>query len=172
MDPHTSTLADVTDDGSGRGALWGRRVFLALLLVFVLAGATGLLGVRSATVSASDQGYDLSVEYAASARAGLDVPLEIRVHHEGGFGNQVVISITGDYFDIFETQGFTPDPSAATRGADDLQLTFDAPPGDTFVVAYDAYIQPSSQQGRDAVVTVVDDGTPVVSTSLSTWLWP
>lgn len=167
-----STLIDVTEATPGRASLWGRRGFLVVLLLFVVAGGTGFLGVRDATSAATDNGYDLTVTYAAMARAGLDVPLEITVHHTGGFGQQLVVSISGDYFDIFETQGFTPDPSAATRDAERLLLTFDAPAGDTFMFSYDAYIQPSSQRGQDAQIAVIDDGKPLVSADLSTWLWP
>ena len=172
-----ATLDDVV--GSvGRRAVLGRRSFIAVLVAFVLAGATGLLGVREATTatssgaSASSGGYELTVTYASVARAGLDVPLVVTVHRRGGFGKELVLGISADYLDIFETQGFNPDPTEATRDGDLLRLTFAAPPGETFRFSYDAYIQPSSQQGEDAIICVLEDGRQVASVSLTTHLVP
>ena len=59
------------------------------------------------------------------------------------------------------------------RDATTLYLTFDAPDGDVFTVDYDAYIQPSSQVGRDATVSVVDSELrPLVSVAIDTRLLP
>lgn len=168
-----STLTGLETGADERSALWGRRVFISLLLVVVLAGLVGLLGVRTATATASDNGYELDVTYASVARAGLDVPWRVTVTSADGFGKEVVVAVTGDYFDIYETQGFTPEPSASMRDATTLYLTFDAPDGEVFTVDYDAYIQPSSQVGRDATVAVVDaDHVPLVSVDIDTHLLP
>jgi len=63
------------------------------------------------------------------ARAGLDTPWQVTVTRPGGLGKQVTLAITGDYFTIFETQGFHPEPADETRNAHTLYLTFTAPPG-------------------------------------------
>ena len=152
--------------------MWGRRGFLSLLLVFVLAGATGLLGVRSRTETVRAGGYTLSLEHAVVARAGLDVPFQVTVRRPGGFGSSLQLAITGDYFDIYETQGFNPDASAATRDAHTLYLTFDAPAGDTFTMSYDAYIQPSSQLGRSGTISVESHGRALASLDFTTHLLP
>jgi hypothetical protein len=39
-------------------------------------------------------------------------------------------------------------------------------------VAYDAYVQPASQQGKNATVSVIDQGAPVASVHISTHLLP
>jgi hypothetical protein len=148
-------------EGSHVGALWARRVMLGLLALVVLADLLGLLGVHTSTATASRGGYTMSLRYPGVARAGLDIEWQVTVHHPGGFGKEITLGVTGDYFDIFETQGFHPEPSAETRDGHTLYLTFDAPPGDTFVVYYDAYIQPASQQGKSARVAVIDHGQPV-----------
>jgi hypothetical protein len=146
---------------------------MGCIALFVLAGASGLLGVRTATAESDGGGYHLALDYATVARAGLDVPWQATVTHPGGFGDSVTLAVTGDYFDIYETQGFIPDPASAARNADTLYLTFDAPGGDTFVVSYDAYIQPSSQQGRSGTIGVVDaSGALATSLDFRTRLLP
>lgn len=172
VDAPLSTLADIETRSEGRVALWTRRGFLTLLLVFVLAGLGGFLGVRTATETDEADGFELSLRHATIARAGDDVPWVATVTRAGGFGKDVTLAVTGDYFDIYETQGFTPDPSEATRDAGTLYLTFAAPPGDTFVVSYDAYIQPSSQIGRDGTLSVLQDGSTVASVDFDTTLLP
>lgn len=51
-------------------------------------------------------------------------------------------------------------------------MTFTAPPGDTFVLAYDAYIQPSAQIGRDGTLAVMVDGDRVAAAEFRTRLLP
>jgi hypothetical protein len=167
-----STLDGLESTSEGRAAVWVRRGFLALLLCFVLAGLAGLLGVHSTTSRSSEDGWTLSLRHAAVARAGLDVPWEVTVTHAGGFDDDVVLAVTGSYFDIFETQGFIPEPSDETRDASVRYLTFNKPPGGTLVVSYDAYIQPASQIGRSGTVSVVDGGRRVASVDFRTFLMP
>lgn len=143
------------------------------LAAFVLAGALGLLGVRTATTTASQDGYTVTLEHATVARAGLDVPFGVSVTHEGGFARPLTLAVTGDYFEIYETQGFSPEPSSQVRDADTLYLTFEAPRGDTFRFSYDAYIQPSSQLGRSGEVSLLaDDGSRLVTIPFRTLLMP
>lgn len=167
-----STLTGVDSAPRERVAAWCRRILLLVLLLFVLAGAAGLLGVRTTTSRASAAGYELSLRHATVARAGSDVPWEVTVTRAGGFTGDVTLAVTGGYFDIYETQGFHPAPAEETRDGDLLFLTFTAPPGETLVVAYDAYIQPSSQVGAGGTVSVLDERTVAVSVDFDTMLLP
>jgi hypothetical protein len=160
------------DEGSHPVAMWLRRAMLAAMTLVVAADLFSLLGVHTSSVSAQHDGYTLTLDYPSVARAGLDTPWQATVTHPGGFGKQLTLAVTGSYFNIFETQGFHPNPSDETRDGDTLYLTFTAPPGDTFVVDFDAYIQPASQQGRSATLSVVDGGTAVVSVDYRTRLMP
>jgi hypothetical protein len=169
--PH-STLTGITADAKDRIAAWGRRGFLVLVLLFVIAGLCGLLGVRTATGSADRGGYHLSLEYPRIARAGLDVPWQVTITHPGGFGGPVVLEATGSYFDIFESQGITPEPDKETQDGSWWRMTFDKPPGDTLVVSLDVYVQPASQVGRSGTVRVLDHGTPAASVDFRTSLLP
>jgi hypothetical protein len=140
--------------------------------VIVLLGATGALGVRTHTVRATGAGYTLTVTYPQTARAGLDIAWRARVHHEGGFGGKVTLAVSTDYFRMFETQGFYPDADSSTNDGRFVYFTFVAPPGNDFLVDYDAYIQPSSQLGKSATVQVIVDKQVAVQAHLRTWLLP
>lgn len=168
-----STLSDVRPPDRPDRGFWLRRAAVGLMVVILVAAGGGLLGVRSATASAENDGYQLDVTYAAMARSGLDVPLTIRVRAPQPFQHDVVIGISADYFRMFETQGFFPDPSATTSDGATIYLTFDAPPtGNELVVDYDAYIQPAAQIGKAAVIDVFIDGIRRVSVPIHTRLVP
>lgn len=169
----SSTLEGVSTEKKERRATWGRRGFLGLMLVFVLLGVFGLLGMQEDTVSASSGGYQLELRYAGIARAGQDVPWELTVTHEGGFDGPITIEVTSAYFDMFESQGITPEPSKETAGDTWDRMTFDPPPGDTLVVGLDIYVQPASQQGRSGSARVLDAaGNPAASVDFRTRLLP
>ena len=52
-------------------------------------------------------------------------------------------------------------------------MTFTQPPtGPSFVLNYDAYIQPASQIGTDGQVSIVVDDAPVVTVQFHTTLLP
>ncbi|TQC49619.1 hypothetical protein EEB14_09255 [Rhodococcus sp. WS4] len=138
----------------------------------VLLGLAGFLGVRSATVSAWGGGYEHTLTYPRIARAGLDVPWELTVHKPGGFTEPVVVVVESDYFDMFETQGWTPEPLAETSDAQRTYMTVDPPPGDTLTLGFDAYIQPSSQRGTSGSVSVSEKGIDVATLDFTTWLVP
>lgn len=153
-----STVSDL-DEGRPAAALAARRLVLVAVLLLVGAGLGGLLGVRTEATTRTGQGYTLRLDYPASGRSGLDARWQVRVEHPDGFEDKLTLAVTGDYFDIFETQGFFPEPSETTRDGETLYLTFDSPEGTTFLLDYDAYIQPASQQGRSAHLAVVDSPT-------------
>jgi hypothetical protein len=168
----SSTLADVRPVELGPRSVRGRTAIVALLLVIVIAGALGLLGVRSTTVTATSGGYTLSVTYAWIARAGLDVPWSVELHRDGGFDGPVTVAVTGEYFDIYEEQGLDPEPATQTADAQAVYWTFDPPPGDTLGIDFDAYIQPASQWGASGTVAVLEGGQRVVSVGFTTALVP
>jgi hypothetical protein len=138
----------------------------------VVLGAVGLLGLHTSTVSSSGGGYRLTVDYPRIARAGLDTLWQVTVVHSGGFDHDVTLAVSADYFAIYESQRFFPEPTDETRDASTLYLTFAKPPGDTLTVGYDAYIQPSSQRGASATVAVLEAGEPAASVRITTTLLP
>lgn len=169
----TSTLDDVPPVSTGPQPHWSQRIGLAILLVIVVLGAVGVFGVHSRTVSHASNGYTLSVTYPQVARAGLDVPWRVHVHHPGGLGSDLTLAVSSAYFRMFETQGFYPDPDSSTNDGQYVYMHFaDLRPGRDFELEYDAYIQPSSQVGKSATVLLIIGGSEVARASLHTWLVP
>jgi len=109
--------------------------------------------------------YALTLTYPKVARAGLDVPRDLTVRKPGSSSEPVVIVVESDCFDIFETQGWTPEPSAETSDASRTYMTVDPPRGDTLTLGFDTYIQPSSQLGHSGSVSVSEKGVDVGSPS-------
>lgn len=159
--------------GRSRRAVIGRRVAVSLLALFVAAGASGWLGVHAETVQATGTGYQLTLTYPRVARAGLDIPFEIRLTHLGGFDSDITIAISSNYYDIFEYQGMHPNPSDETSDGKFVYLTFSAPKsGDVFTTSLDTYVQPGSQIGRHAVVEALIHRVVVARVNYSTLLFP
>src|SRR4051794_8440244 len=109
FEPEPQTLPSVLDLGGARRAQRLRQLGILLLVLVVLAGATGLLGVHSTTTTASGDGYTASFTHARIARAGWDVPWSVRITHPGGFDGSVTLAINADYFRIYESQRFWPE---------------------------------------------------------------
>jgi hypothetical protein len=171
-DDQFDTLQGVPVQERGKRGTWARRSFIAALTLVILAAAVGLLGGHTSTATANGGGYRLTLEYPHIERAGIDTLWELKVVHPGGFAGGVTVAVTGSYFDLFETQGFYPTPSSTTRDANNVYMTFTKPRGNTFVVMFDAYIQPYSVFGKKATVSVMDNGVPAASIHYHTWLVP
>jgi hypothetical protein len=168
-----STLSPTRDLGTVQRAQHGRRAAILAMWVLVIAGAVGAFGVRSATVRASSDGFGASLYYAQVARAGWDVPWHLEITKEGGFDSgTVTVAVSRSFFDIYETQGFHPSPESETSDDQYVYLEFSAPPGDTLVVDYDAYIQPMAQLGRRSHLKVITDGQERVDLHWRTFLFP
>ena len=164
-----STLSDVRREPHvGR---WWRRGGLALLLLIVVVGATGWLGVHSRTTIRRAGGYTLRVTYPQVARAGLDTPFRVHVDYPSA-PKSITIAISSDYFRMFETQGFYPNPDSQKNDGRFVQFQYNGPPSDGMELEYDAYVQPAAQLGKSATIKVIVNGVVVVQTKIRTWLLP
>jgi hypothetical protein len=144
---------------------------MALGAVVVLAAAS-FLGVRSATVETRlSDGTTIEVRYGQVTRPGLATPWSVTVHRPGGFDGPVTIRTDAAYLEIFDENGLHPDPASSTRDGAELVWEFDTPPGDTFVLALDARIEPGVQWGREGR-TSVDVGAGVGEVTYRTWVLP
>jgi hypothetical protein len=172
-EPSTSTIADLdVDTRTLLRARTLRRVFIVALALFLLLGATNLLGVRLAEVTASGGRYDLTVRYARVTRPALATPWDVSVYNADGFDGPVTVMTTTSYFDLFDANGLSPDPIKSTSSPRWTVWQFDPPDGKTLFISFDARIAPDVQSGRSARTAVLVDGVIVVEVSYHTTVLP
>lgn len=150
-----------------------RRVTVVLVVGAALAGASSLLGVRTATVADFGDGYELEVRYALVSRAGLETPLTIDVRSESSLPEEVTVWVDTAYLSLFDENGLDPQPVLDFADADRTEWTFEVPPGrDALSVDFDARLSPAAQWGRDGDVALVVDGREVARVAFRTWVMP
>lgn len=153
----------------------GRRVFVALLALFLALGALGFYGVRTATDSASAGGYELSVRYARISRPGLASPWSFEVRRAGGFPDGLTVAVTSAYFDAFDENGLGPTPTDEQADEERTIWRFAPSTSETISVSFDARIEPGVQlttvKGELSVLTGLT-GAPAVSVSFKTFVMP
>lgn len=149
-----------------------RAVALGALALFVAAGLGGAFGVRSGTARAvHPSGLQVVVTYPRVARPGLAVPLSIRISKPGGFDGPIEVAVPTAYLQLFDENGFEPDPAESTADATDTRWTFDPPDGDTLTIWLDTRVEPGVQWRRHGSVRVVADGD-ALETAFETWIAP
>jgi hypothetical protein len=149
-----------------------RRVGLGFVALIVLAGAVGLLGIRTRTVTASGGGYSMTLQYPWTDRSDQPVHWVLAVRHPGGFSGPVSIGITASYLDLLDMNGLNPQPSSSKNAGPFVVWTFDPPSGDVLRVMMDANIQLDAHFGAAAEVAVLEHGVPAVSVDYRTWVSP
>jgi hypothetical protein len=145
---------------------------LGLLGVFILLGASSLLGAHTSTREASGGGYDLKLVYPAVTRPGLAVRWILFVHRSGGFSGPVKVTTTSTYFNLFDFNNLDPVPSKQTTSSDLSVWEFDPPLGDTLRITFDGRLEPARQHGSSAVTSILENDVPVVSISYQTRVMP
>jgi hypothetical protein len=149
-----------------------RRLFMTVLVGFLALGLAGLLGVESGTTTARGGGYELTVTYGRVSRPGLATPWSLEIRHPGGFDGPVTVSTNTKYLDLFDENGFDPQPSKSMATPDKVIWEFDPPDGDTLGVSLDGRVEPAAQWGGTGETSVLVDGRPVVTAKYKTWILP
>lgn len=151
---------------------WLRRAATLLLAVIVVAGAASVFGVSESTVAASGSGYALSAEYADVSRPGLETPWKIRVERRGGFDGPLTLRTTAAYLELFDLNGYSPEPDATRRDDEYLIMEFARPVGEEFVFSLDARLSPATQTSQAASTALIDEGRVVAEVSYMTKVMP
>jgi hypothetical protein len=96
----------------------------------------------------------------------------LEIYHAGGFDGRVTVSTNTKYLDLFDENGFDPQPSKSTATADQIVWEFDPPDGDTLGISLDGRVEPGAQWGRTGETSVLVDGKPAVTVTYKTWVMP
>jgi hypothetical protein len=148
-------------------------VLLVALLLVTFAGLIGLLGVRTGSMTAGDDGgLSVRLDYAVATRPGLATPWTLTVERPGGFDHPVVVATSASYLAAFDINGVSPQPAESTSSAGAAVVwTFAPPQGDVLVVSLDARLEPGVQWRRQAV-TSVESGGAATELDYTTWVMP
>jgi hypothetical protein len=155
-----------------RRARLGRRVIIALLVLFLTAGALEAFGSRTDEATAEASGYRLTVVYPSITRPGLPIRWEFEVEHAGGFDGPIRLATTFDYLHLFDISNLEPDAASATASGGDVIYEFDPPDGDAFRASLDGNTEPGFHELPGATTTLYVDGRPVVAVTYSTKVVP
>ncbi len=166
-----STTADVPRSDRKR-APWSRRVGTTALAVFVAAGAAGFLGDSVQTKSAEEAGYTLTLTYPRVSRSGLDVPWKLDIASTQPLPKQVVVAVTGEYFNIFEEQGLDPKPESQAADGEMEYWTFNTAGGNDISISVDHYVEPGAMTGSSGTVGLYIDGELIAPLDFTTSMLP
>jgi hypothetical protein len=151
-----------------------RRLSAVGLCLLLAAALLGRLGVRTGEVSGRGNGYELTLRFPETTRAGLAVRWEAEIRHAGGFSRVVTLAVDSSYLDLFDENGLDPDPVGATSDGERVIWSFEPPrDADTMTVSLDARIEPGVQlQRARGAAAVLEDGRTMTSVRFKTLVLP
>jgi hypothetical protein len=169
----TTTLVGIPSPARVKRARTGRRVFLALIFLLVLAGLGQRLGVRTASVTSSARGYHLRVTYAAMTRPGLDTPFDLEVVTAKQLPDEVTLAVELNYLNLFDKNGgLDPETDSTTSDNRFVYWTFKTRENHRLRVALDAILAMGQQWGRRTTVELLVHGKVVTTATFHTWVAP
>jgi hypothetical protein len=172
-EPAPPTAPDPIPQSRLRRARAIRRIALGTLFAFVLAGALGLFGIRTRTVTAAGDGYGLRLRYTAIDRSDQPLYWVLRVSHLGGFTTPIAVGVTQSYLDLLDINAIEPEPTSSRMVGPFVVWTFEPPPpGEDLRVLLDANIMLNARFGASATVAVFEGGAPVAQVHYRTWTAP
>lgn len=147
---------------------------MAVLGAFVVAGLTGALGDRSATLHTSHARFDVDLEHAAVTRGGLPTSWRLHVTTVDGapIGGVVSVETTAEYLTTFDRNAITPEPDAGWQTDTTTTWDFDAASEPELTVILDIRTQPDARWRRAAMTTVRVAGVEVARFDYATWVLP
>lgn len=152
-----------------------RLVSVGFIAALVIAGVTGILGVRTASAIGSGSGYQIQVTHAVITRPGLATPFHVTVGTLDGspLPARVTVRIDANYLEMFDENGLDPKPSASYQADSWTWWTFEIPSGrDHLEVSFDARLEPGVQWAREGSVAIVDGDDELAVAHLHTWVIP
>jgi hypothetical protein len=149
-------------------------VALGLLAVLAVTDVVApVFGVDSAQVTdrASDA-TTLTVDYARVTRPALASPFALEVTRSGGFDEPIEVAISRQWIEVWDENGFVPEPDASTGDPSWVVYEFAPPDGDTLRVFYDARLEPARQESVAGAVQVREFGAAIAEVRFETTVRP
>jgi hypothetical protein len=169
----TTTLVELPNLKRVARSRTGRRICLAILLAFVLAGLLGGFGVRTATVTSRAGRYELRVSYGAVTRPGLDTPFVIEVISDELLDDETTVAVDQDYLELFdENGGLNPEASDSSADGRYVYWTFSTPHTNRLKVSLDAIVATGREWGDRGSVALLDGSKRVVRVDFRTRVAP
>lgn len=169
----TTTLPDEPPLERVRRAQLLRRLGCTLLVAFVVAGALGAFGTRTATATRSGSGYTVTVTYPSVSRPGHAVRFEVLVKGDQKLPDTIRLRLRSDYFDLFDENGFSPAPDTETSDGEYRYVDLSTSGSSTLRIKVDTRVEPARQRGTYGDVALVDDqGAALVDVPFRTRIWP
>jgi hypothetical protein len=151
-------------------------VGIAIVVVVVALALSGVLGVRTSSAESTGRGISLRVEHGSVVRPGLAAPLSIELRFDEVLDadRTVEVSIDDSYLDLFDENGWRPEPSAQRVTADGrLVLEVTVPSGEpATVLSFDARIGPAVEAGRHRATIEAASGGERTSVDVTTLVLP
>jgi hypothetical protein len=169
--PSSTIPSDVPTVAEERRERTWRRASLGILTLFVALGLFGFLGVRSSTASATSGPLRVSLDHAVIARPALAVPYRLTITRDGGFDQQIRVTIDSDYLASFDANGSEPEPESSSTDGEHTIWEFEPPDGTVFTVWLDTRIEPAVQWRVDGSTTVTH-GEETVTIHHPLWILP
>src|SRR5699024_3184767 len=100
------------------------------------------------------------------------VPWQLTITSATGFGDEVVVRVSSEYFASFQYHGMSPEPVTQSSDGTYTYWTFAPPPGQQLVIEVNHTVKPSSWLPTDGQVAILIDGRPVATIDFSTLVFP
>lgn len=156
-----------------RGRL-GRRLTVAALVAFLIAGVAGWWGPRTATLRTDAGPIELAVTYPRVSRGGLPAEWRVTVTRTDGapLGPELVVHNPSSYLATFDQNALEPTPAESWTSDGRTYWSFDVPDGvSSFTIELDARVQPDAMwRRRGRTGARVGDASAVAT--YTTWVLP
>jgi hypothetical protein len=148
--------------GRERGQ-WARRVFLVILLAFVVAALLNVFGSASTTSEASGPAATLTVTAPEAVRGGILYQARFTIHALRPIGAPVIVLDRG-WFEQTTVNTLEPEAVATTSDKNHVKLRFPPlAPGRTLVVYLDLQANPTNVGSHEADVALYDADRPLAA---------
>lgn len=152
-----------------------RVVSVGFIAALVIAGVTGLLGVRTESAVGSGSGFEIEVTHASITRPGLATPFDVTVRSSDSspLPARVTLRIDSAYLAMFDENGLHPEPVLSHQTDRWTWWTFEIPDGgDELSVSFDARLEPRVRWARSGSVAMVDGEAVLAAATLRTQVIP